>query len=398
MPALGATIPNDPYFKYQWPLYNDGSYSPVCYSTVKAGADMKTTLAWDIEQGDSNLVVAVIDGGCAMNHPEFVGRFWVNKGEIPGNGIDDDKNGYVDDVNGWNFYKNTNNLEDIDGHGTSIAGIIGANVNNGTGFAGIDWHCKLMILKVGDTLPHSLATASAIKYAMSNGARIINLSIGFDQESPSIKQAIIEASNKSVLIIVAAGNNALDSMEFPANIPEILAVGSTNPDDTWSRNFPQGTGGSIYGSNLGVVAPGNCVRYINPLAAAGREYNQIGSGTSISTVYVTGLAALLLAQNPTRTPAQIKRLITLSADDLVGNPAEDTPGWDKHYGWGRVNMYRALKADTTAIRQGKTLAVRRDQKRLAPELLFEHGSIMIQETHAMQNNRIVVRRWICGEG
>jgi thermitase len=224
--ALGATIPNDPYFKYQWPLYNDGSYLPACYPSVKAGADMKTTLAWDIEQGDSNVVVAIIDLGCAMNHPEFAGRFWVNKGEIPGNGIDDDKNGYVDDVNGWNFYENNNNLEDIDGHGTAMAGIIGANANNGIGFAGIDWHCKLMILRVGDTLPHSLAIASAIGYATSNGARIINLSLGAQgsqQESPSIKQAISEALNKGVLIVVAAGNNALDSMEFPANMPEVLA-------------------------------------------------------------------------------------------------------------------------------------------------------------------------------
>jgi thermitase len=389
---LAATIPNDPYFIYQWPLYNDGTFTTPYYPTVKAGADMKTTLAWDIEQGDSNIVVAIIDGGCKMNHPEFTGRFWVNKDEIPGNGIDDDNNGYKDDVNGWNFLDSTNNLDDQDGHGTSMAGIIGANANNGIGYAGVDWRCRLMVLKVAspDSSIRSSRIAKAVNYAAAKKANIINLAIGFDIEGTALKQSVLQAISSGLLIVASSGNTGKDTIEFPARIPEVLAVGSSNPDDTWSREFPQGSGGSNYGLNIDVVAPGNCVRQMNPMLA--NEYSAIAAGTSTSTAYVSGLAALLLAQDPRRTPAQITRLITQSADDQVGKLSEDTPGWDQYHGWGRVNMYRALRADTLGVINRQLLARNRTQSFARPMLAFEKGSIVIQETHLIAGARPVIRR------
>jgi thermitase len=389
--VLAATIPNDPYFKYQWPLYNDGTFTTPYYPTVKAGADMKTTLAWNIEQGDSNIVVAIIDGGCKMDHPEFAGRFWVNQDEIPGNGIDDDNNGFIDDVNGWNFLDSNNNLDDQDGHGTAMAGIIGANANNGIGYAGVDWHCRLMILKVANatsTIPSS-RVAKAVNYSMANGARVVNISIGSLLEGTKESQAVRQAVIAGVVVVSCAGNEQADSLNFPARIPEVIAVGSSNPDDTWSREFPQGTGGSNYGENLDVVAPGNCIREINPMNE--NEYVSISSGTSNSTAFVSGLAALLLAQDPRRTPAQITRLICLSSDDQVGKPTEDTPGWDQYHGWGRINMYRALRADTLTV-INRRIALTRLCAFNRPQLTFERGSVTIMETRSIAGNKQVVRR------
>jgi thermitase len=389
--SLAATIPNDPYFKYQWPLYNDGTFTTPYYPTVKARADMKTTLAWEIEQGDSNIVVAIIDGGCKMDHPEFAGRFWVNKDEIPGNGIDDDNNGFIDDVHGWNFLDSNNNLDDQDGHGTSMAGIIGANANNGIGYTGVDWKCKLMILKITspDSLIRSSRVAKAVNYAIAHKANVINLSISFGSEGTALKQSILQAIISGLVFVSGSGNSGIDSLDFPANMPEVISVGSSNPDDTWSREFPQGSGGSNYGPNLDVVAPGNCVRDMNPLLA--NEYSELASGTSISTAYVSGLAALLLAQDPRRTPAQITRLICLSSDDQVGNPSEDTPGWDKYHGWGRINMYRTLRADTLSV-INRRIAINRACAFNRPQITFDRGSVIILETRSIAGTEHAIRR------
>ncbi|NVN97449.1 S8 family serine peptidase, partial [Candidatus Nomurabacteria bacterium] len=139
-----SITPDDPYYIKQWALNNDGSFN---LEPAIAGADIDMERAWGINQGDSNIIIAVLSTGNKMDHPELAGRIWTNTDEIPGNGIDDDGNGYVDDVNGWDFVNNDNNPTDDNSAGTCLAGIIGAKGNNHLGDAGINWHANLMIIK-----------------------------------------------------------------------------------------------------------------------------------------------------------------------------------------------------------------------------------------------------------
>ncbi len=355
-PAYAGLIPNDPYFGKQWALYNDGSFHHPSNPAVKAGADMDMPDAWEIETGDSSIIVAIIDTGCKWKHKEFEGRIWINHKEIPGNGIDDDGNGYIDDVNGWNFQAKNNDITDNLGHGTGMASIIGANGNNGVGYAGMDWKCKLMICKVTDTSEAVLEvnTIAAVHYAVDNGARIINISLSGRSATNALKSALDYAQSKNVLVVAGSGNFGIDTVGYPAAYDNCLAVGATNPDDTRSATFFWG-GGSNYGPQLDVVAPGNYIYELDYLTAS--EYGYLTGGTSNSTAFVSGLASLLLAQNPSRTPADLRAIIESTADDGVGNPSEDVKGWDPYYGHGRINAFKALSYLNNSIRS--------TQKRLA---------------------------------
>jgi len=136
--------PNDTYYNRQWGLKNDGTFSA---SPAIAGADISMEQGWAIEQGDTSIIVGIIDTGCKLDHPDLQGRIWTNYKEIAGNGVDEGNNGYIDDSRGWDFAYNDNNPADDYGHGSNVVGIIGAKGNNNLGFAGVDWNCKLMILK-----------------------------------------------------------------------------------------------------------------------------------------------------------------------------------------------------------------------------------------------------------
>ena len=343
-------IPNDAQYRKQWALNNDGTFRPFTGNpVVKAGADMSMQKAWEIQTGDSSIIVGIIDTGCKWKHKEFEGRIWKNRKEIPGNQVDDDGNGYVDDSIGWNFVSNTGDITDNQGHGTGMASLIGANGNNGIGFAGMDWKCKLMILKVKDTTDLALYqnVAKAIHYAVDNGARIINLSLAGQANSSVLNSAVDYAQSKNVLVVADTGNAGADSLEYPARFESCLAVGSTDPDDTRSRTF-LGGGGSNYGDGIDVVAPGNYIYELDYLTDT--EYDYMSGGTSNSTAYVSGLAALLLAQDPTRKPADLRAIIQETADDQVGKPTEDTPGWDRYHGYGRINAFRALSKGGESIR------------------------------------------------
>ncbi|MDP2176146.1 MAG: S8 family serine peptidase [Bacteroidota bacterium] len=336
----GDAIPNDQFYSRQWGLKNDGTFS---LSPSTAGADIEMEKAWDIEQGDSNIIVAVIDAGVRLNHPEFDGRIWKNYNEIPNNGIDDDGNGRIDDIQGWDFANSDNNPTDDHGHGTNITGIIGANGNNSIGYAGVDWNCKLMILKGLDNnnLGYYSWWASAIYYAVDNGAKVINMSLGGTSYSSTLLNAINYAIDNQVTVVVSMGNSNSNTMQFPAGFSGVIAVGSTNSNDTRTKPFFwSSTSGSNFGNHISVVAPGNFVYGLNHLSNT--NYASYWGGTSQAAPHVAGLAALLLAQDLSRTPAQIKSIIEASAEDLVGATNEDTPGWDQYYGHGRINAYRAL--------------------------------------------------------
>jgi thermitase len=337
-----ARLPNDTLFLYQWPLKNTGGELCQGCTVNKVGADMHLEQAWNITTGDSSVIVAILDSGCKWKRRDFTGRIWINKGEIEGNGIDDDGNGFVDDVRGWDFQDNDNDPDDIDGHGTSVASVIGSATNDTLGFSGVDWKCKLMVLRNGAHDASQTSTVGAIRYAIKNKARIINLSqgaVGLSLTSDYI-DAVSQAIQAGIVVIAGAGNEGVENLTTIANIPGVIAVGSTGPDDYRAKGLKPGSSPSNYGARVDLVAPGDYIPALDITAAD--PYNQLLSGTSYAAPHVVGVVALLLAQNATRTPAQIRDLLCSTADDLVGDPVEDTPGRDKYYGCGRVNAFRAL--------------------------------------------------------
>ncbi|MBN1294128.1 MAG: S8 family serine peptidase [Candidatus Latescibacteria bacterium] len=333
-------FPSDQYFNRQWALHNDGTFNMGGMFNPKDDADIDMPEAWEIEQGDTSIIIAILDSGCKMDHPELAGRLWKNPGEIPDNGIDDDGNGYVDDVNGWDFVNDDNDPSDEDGHGTRIAGIIGANVNNEIGFAGVNPNARIMVVKVLDSTGEGNTTyhSRGIDYAIKMGANIINMAIAHPVYTKTEHEMVQSAFNNNVTIIAGTGNINAEKIQYPAAYEEVIAVGATGPDD--KRYSLSDTTGSNYGPEIDIVAPGAYVFGLDK--SDNNKYNIYGSGTSDATAYVTGVVSLLLAKTPAMSPDQIKEILQKSADDQVGDPAEDTKGWDKYYGWGRLNAYNAL--------------------------------------------------------
>ncbi len=342
-----SIIPNDQYYFRQWGLKNDGTFS---LSPSISGADIDMENAWDIEQGDTTIIVGIIDSGTKLDHPEFTGRIWINYSEIPNNGIDDDNNGYIDDVKGWDFANSDNNPTDDYGHGTHVAGIIGANGNNSIGYAGVDWNCKLMTLKGlnNNNSGYYSWWADAIYYGVDNGANVINMSLGGSSTSTTLQNAVNYALNNNVVVVVCMMNTNSNTVYYPAGFTGVIAVGSTNSNDRRSNPFFwSSTSGSNYGSHISVVAPGNYIYGLD--YQSNTQYGSYWGGTSQAAPHVSGLASLLLAQNPSRTPAQIKSIIETTAEDQVGTISEDTPGWDQYYGHGRINAFNALSTGVTSI-------------------------------------------------
>jgi subtilisin family serine protease len=307
--------------------------------------------AWDITQGSPDIIVAVVDTGVDVRHPDLSANIWTNGAEIPNNGADDDGNGCVDDLNGCAFVSDsspgceniTNGFVNDDiGHGTFVAGIVAA-AGNGAGMVGVARNTRIMPIKVLDCYGSGdpIATARGIRYAVRMGARVVNLSLGGLQDSQEARNAVAEATAAGVLVVAAAGNAGSPGVAFPARIAEVLAVGAaaqTNPD--------RRSAFSSYGPEIDVVAVGEDVVgtlpesrcYVILPCLPGPGAYAIGSGTSFSTPQVSGLAALMLSLAPTLSPSQLTDIIKRTATPL---PAGDTPGWA---GAGRVNMLEALKA------------------------------------------------------
>ena len=345
---VSETFPNDTYFSRQWGLYNDGTFS---LSPAVEDADIDMELAWDTEQGDTSIVVAILDTGTKLDHPELEGRIWTNYNETV-NGSDDDGNGYVDDIQGWDFVNIDNNPMDDNGHGTNVAGIIGANANNDLGYAGVDWNCKLMIGKILDQNSWGYYSdwADGIYYTVDNGADVINMSLGGSSFSNLLNNAIDYAHSHGVIIVACMMNTDNNVVFYPAGYEQTIAVGSTNPNDERSSPFFwDPASGSNYGNHIDVVAPGNFIYGLDNLSNT--NYEVYWGGTSQATPLVTGLSALLLAQDTTRSPDEIREIIHSSAEDEVGNPTEDIPGFDIFYGYGRINANEALLEQSVGIAQ-----------------------------------------------
>lgn len=336
-----ATTPNDPYFFRQWGLNNNGTFS-LSPATVDADVDM--TEAWDISTGSSAVKMAVIDSGISMLHPEFAGRIMTNSLESI-NGIDDDGNAYIDDFQGWDFVNNDNNPSDDHGHGTNVTGIAMANANNSIGYAGVDWNCKLLPLKVLNSSNSGLTSniIASFYYAISRNVDVISISIGGSGFSTAYQNAVNLAYTQNIVVVACMMNFNNATPYYPAAFPNVIAVGSTNPNDTRTNPFFWSTtSGSNYGAHLDVVAPGNYMYGLSHTSTI--SYDSYWGGTSQATPLVAGITSLMLAVNPALTVDQISSILQTTAQDQVGNPSEDILGWDQYYGAGRVNAYSALVA------------------------------------------------------
>jgi thermitase len=341
-PYIGKLgIPNDEAFSKQWYLKNEGKIIPSSSGRAKVGADINMLKAWDVELGSDEVIVAILDSGISDDSPDLKGRLWVNKKEIPNNGKDDDGNGYIDDYKGWDFAYDDKNNRDGFGHGTNIASTIGATTNNIYGFAGINSKSKLMNCKnLSDENSGEYEWwARSIKYAVDNGAKVINMSEGGVDYSKTLKSAVEYAVEKGVFITAAMMNKANNKDYYPAAYKGVFAVGATDTDDKRCKKFTWG-GGSCWGKHIKVVAPGNKIYGVDFNDTENLE--SYWSGTSQSTAMVSALASLLISQNPSRTLEDLQNIIIATAQDKIGDPKEDTDGWDEYMGYGRIDCYLAL--------------------------------------------------------
>ncbi|MCZ7591629.1 MAG: S8 family serine peptidase [Kiritimatiellae bacterium] len=303
---LNANIPNDPEFDELWALRNIGQLG----GTV--GADIGATDAWMLNTGTSEVVVAIVDTGIDYNHEDLQANMWRNPLEIPGNGIDDDHNGFVDDVFGANIVAGTGDPMDKHDHGTHVAGTIGAAGNNGLGVVGVSWKTKLMAVKSLDLSSGTYEDAIlGIEYAVENGAHIINASWAGSEASQSLRDAINAAGEAGVLFCAAAGNSAHDLAEFPEypssyHLANMIVVMSTDHNDKRS-------GFSNYGAtSVDIAAPGSSILSTRK----GGGYLKM-SGTSMAAPHVAGAAALLLSVNAGLSPTDLRNILMTTADPVT---------------------------------------------------------------------------------
>jgi subtilisin family serine protease len=276
---------------------------------------LRLPIAWRYGLGSSETIIAVIDSGISLNHPEFEGRI----------------------VSGYDFVNDDPVPADDHGHGTHVAGIIGAAVNNGFGTAGVCPNCRIMPIKVlnENNVGSWSGVAAGVLYAVEHGAQVINLSLGGTSGANVLEEAIRYAVDKGVIVVAAAGNSRSDALFFPAAYPGVLAVSATRNDDTlWSL--------SNYGDFVDVSAPGYAI--YSTYHDLNNYYGGFTfmSGTSMAAPHVAGLAGLLLSQDPNRSSADIERLLTTTAIDL------GETGKDPHFGYGRVDALAALEAEAPA--------------------------------------------------
>ncbi|MBI4115141.1 MAG: S8 family serine peptidase [Candidatus Omnitrophica bacterium] len=300
--------------------------------------------AWSITRGLGS-TVAVIDTGTDYNHADLAGNIWYNDAELNGvPGFDDDGNGFIDDIRGWDFHNQDNDPLDDNGHGSHVAGIIGAVADNAEGIAGVAPESKIMSLKVLDAGGRGYVTnvISAIRYAADKGAQVINMSLGIMKNflSKSLQRAfenaVKYAVGKGTVVVAAAGNDGSNvNNTYPAAIRDVIAVGAIEPVTDNRAYF------SNFGSSLDFVAPGVDVL---SLRAGGTSFGSNSgdpdysraSGTSMASPIVAGVVALLRSWNPLLTLTDVYSRLKNSAVDL--GPA----GFDKDYGWGLVDAFAAL--------------------------------------------------------
>ena len=341
-----AELAADPEVEYAQPNYsyricrepNDAEFLDQYAHQVIQMAD-----AWDISIGSRDIVVAVLDTGVDVNHPDLNENIWVNPGEIPDNDIDDDENGYIDDIHGWNFDGDNNRVSPIDdpdailssvsGHGTMVSGVIAGVGNNGIGVAGVNWECSIMALRLSDLIT-SEEVAVALDYAAANGARIANMSFGADEFGPKGDGLVMEAIDRAyvagVLLVASAGNSDNAIPQYPAAYPTVMAVASTDGEDIK-------TGHSSFGPWVDIAAPGTDI--VTTDMGEDGEYIAI-AGTSFSGPYVAAVGALVLSLDPSLSHLDVRAILENTTDPVYYGDLDPALGY---IGTGRVNAYRALQ-------------------------------------------------------
>ena len=322
--------PNDPRFGDLWGLNNTGQTGGT------PGADIDAPEAWDLQIGEQNVVIAVIDTGVDYNHPDLAANMWVNPEEIPGNGLDDDGNGFDDDIYGYDFYNNDGDPMDDHYHGTHCSGTIAAVGNNGNGVTGVNWNASIMALKFLNSSGSGNTTdaVAAVDYATwmkLNGVPLVAMSNswgggGFLQ---TLEDAIAAANDAGILFIAAAGNDGLNNDSFPHypssyEVPNVISVAATDHNDQLAYF-------SNYGINsVDLAAPG--VNIWSTVPGNGYESH---NGTSMATPHVAGVAGLVISQFPEleNSHLDIKYRILASVDNIPGLPVATS---------GRLNAYNAL--------------------------------------------------------
>jgi serine protease len=325
-----TATPNDASYSTQWALNNTGQ------SGGTSGADIGAAAAWNFNTGSGNTVVAVIDTGVDSNHPDLAANMWKNSREVAGNGRDDDGNGYVDDSFGYDFANNDANPFDDNGHGTHVAGIIGATGNNGTGISGVNWKVKIMALKFLDSNGSGYLSdaVKAVNYAVANGAKIINNSYGGGGYDAAMNAAIANARTRGVIFVAAAGNDGSNNdavAAYPANYnsDNIVSVAATDRNDNLASfsNFGR--------TSVDIAAPGVAILSTLP----GNRYGNY-SGTSMATPYVAGAMALVWDAHPTWTYKQVIDAVLNTADKVSSLTGKVATG-------GRLDVGKAIQYGTT---------------------------------------------------
>ncbi|MFA6131267.1 MAG: S8 family peptidase [Patescibacteria group bacterium] len=331
-----ALEPNDAYFFDEWYLNQIDAQS-----------------AWDVSTGSESIIVAVLDAGVDVDHEDLQANMWVNTGEIASNGIDDDGNGFIDDVNGWDFIDDDASVTpditiganpEAAEHGSLVAGLVGAVGNNGVGVAGVNWNIKIMPVRMLDRVGSGTSgdAIRSIEYAVENGARVINLSFSGTTPDPELRQTVRWAHENGVVIVSALGNDNLnvnDSPVYPAcydSETEDWVIGVVASDA-----LDQKASYSNYGSQCAdITAPGSeifGVSYYDPENGFAEKYMNGWSGTSMAAPLVSGSIALLLSKYPSATPDEIKTILQLSVD-----PMQNTGDVQGQLGAGRLNIGNAF--------------------------------------------------------
>ena len=302
---------------------------------------LRMTEAWDVARAeDGDVVIAVVDGGTEWDHPDLRGNVWTNPGETPNNGVDDDSNGYIDDIRGWNFANDSADPRGLPltpsnaSHGTIVAGVAAAVTNNALGIAGTSWNTKFMPINVGcaqgDQLCYGL---EGVVYAAMNGADIITASWGSSNASLLLQQAVEMALDEGALVVAGSGNEGKNvdvDPRYPSDFAATLSVGGTrkNSDENVYN----------YGRGVNVFAPSVDIN--------GTELNGTygaSSGTSFAVPLVAGIAALVKTAFPDFDPRRVREQVRLTADAMEDANPQNLAGL---LGRGRVNAYRAVTEST----------------------------------------------------
>ena len=299
----GELIPNDTHFDDAWHLRQNSD------------RDIDASDGWELGRGSSEVLVAILDSGIDLGHPEFADRL----------------------VDGWDTYNDDEDPNDDHGHGTKVAGLLAANADNALGAAGVDHRCRILPVKVlsFENIGNLSSLIEGLRFAIEAGADVISMSLIDYPENEMLEETLRAAREAGVVLVACAGNRGRGNADksWPGASPETISVGSTNKDD-------ERLGFSGTGKALDIVAPG--ISLVTARLGERDDFTTTFSGCSASTPVAAGIASVLKGLSPELTVEEIRGLLLAGSEDQVGPEEDDPPGWDPFYGWGRVNLFRTL--------------------------------------------------------